>query len=42
MTLASRFLAPFQPGQPPILREETVASAIDVGYGCGNPNINHD
>ena len=22
------------------MREETFASAVDVGYGCGNPNIN--
>jgi hypothetical protein len=29
-------------GQPSIMREETFASAVDVGYGCGNPNINHD
>jgi hypothetical protein len=29
-------------GNPSIMREETFASAVDVGYGCGNPNINHD
>jgi len=25
-----------------IVREETFAPAIDVGYDIGNPNINHD
>jgi hypothetical protein len=25
-----------------IMREEPFASTVDVGYGCGNPNINHD
>jgi hypothetical protein len=29
-------------GNPFLMREETLASAVDVGYGCGNPNINHD
>src|ERR1700680_3343131 len=29
-------------GQSSIVREETFASAVDVGYGCGNPNNNHD
>ena len=29
-------------GRPSIMRGETFASAVDVAYGCGNPNINHD
>jgi len=37
-----RFPAPFQPGTTSIMREEIFALAVDVGYGCGNPNINHD
>ena len=29
--------------QPSILlRGKTFVSAVDRGYGCGNPNINHD
>jgi len=32
----------FNQGESSIMREETFASAVDVGYGCGNPNINHD
>ena len=31
-----------EPGTPSTMREETFASAVDVAYGCGNPNINHD
>src|SRR5580698_2553811 len=24
------------------MHDETFAPAVDVGYGCGNPNVNHD
>jgi hypothetical protein len=27
---------------PSIIGEEAFTAAVDVGYGCGNPNINHD
>jgi hypothetical protein len=27
---------------PSIMREQAFAFAVEVGYGCGNPNINHD
>jgi hypothetical protein len=35
----SHFGVPFFPF---VLPEETFASTVDVGYDCGNPNINHD